>query len=444
MLSYLARLTRADPDAAMLTAAVGVLAVVLVAALVHALLWKDPKEWFGSDGDTAGSSKSRRARRARKPAAAKPATPGTAAKPPRDDRRPTGSGTETPADAPSIVVAPCPSDSRTAEAKADAKADDKNMKDIELSANDLTMVFAKRLAGAVYRLEWKRGSRTHVVVPELEGNGGSLQTALAFDIPIGESSEVNNPTEAGNHADRYGKTSSRWLGASATKNSVTTRSRLAYYYAEGEKVPSSPKGSVGQGQGMLSDVTLTKTVTIGWKRFPNVVQYDIRLDWKRAHHFAQIQILAVYLARDFQTVYLVKRGKAERHAGRAQKAGPSDMVGISPPDTSYPIILAKTNDVAVGLYAHTVPPNGRFKPTWQPWYTCSKTAGHKDFGKGLQQVDLSAMSAVWHAGSQTDTAVRIDRTACFGCALVFGSVAEVAATIGKLSDMLRPLAPAAY
>ena len=50
--------------------------------------------------------------------------------------------------------------------------------DLVVRNGGVTAVFAKRLAGAAYRVEWDG----HLVIPELEGNGGSLQTALAFDV----------------------------------------------------------------------------------------------------------------------------------------------------------------------------------------------------------------------------------------------------------------------
>ena len=301
--------------------------------------------------------------------------------------------------------------------------------DIVLKKNDITMVFAKRLAGAVWRMEYKG----HLVIPELEGNGGSLQTALAFDVPIGESPEVENPTEAGNYKDNYGKTTSKWLEAATSNDEVYTKAQLAYYYPPGDKVGSSSKGTRGRGTSPLSDVIMKKRVTIGWK-FPNVVNYDIELRWKGDHYFTQVQLLAVYLDRAFDTLYLAKGGKAVRHP---PQPGKRDLVNISPNKTSYPIILAKSRSVAVGLYAHTVPKFGRFPPVMSPWYTAdTDSGGHRDRGKGLKPVPLTAASAVWHAGSQTDTWVRIEKQGFFGMALVFGSVAEVAETIEKLSRAL--------
>ena len=66
---------------------------------------------------------------------------------------------------------------------ADLRVDDRNLGSVStrgdtvLTRDNASVVFASRLAGAVWRLEY----RGRVLVPELDGNGGSLQTALAFD-----------------------------------------------------------------------------------------------------------------------------------------------------------------------------------------------------------------------------------------------------------------------
>lgn len=345
---------------------------------------------------------------------------------------PTGTGTPTPSDAATVLEVD------------DLDVTDDGLKsvdtkDITLKKNNITMMFAKRLAGAVWRMTYTdRKGKEHLVIPELAGNGGSLQVALAFDIPPGESPEIENPTEAGNHNDMFGKTTSKWLKAAASDSEVFTKSRMAYYYVPGEKVASSPKGSKARGDDPVSDVVLKKRVKIGW-RYPNVVNFDMRLDWDDdSHWFMQMQLLAVYLARDFSKVYLVRNGKAKSH----DPARSDELVGVSPPDTSYPVIVAKTKDVAIGLYAHTVPKWGRFKTTWQPWYSVNPThEGAMDFGKGLQPVKLTAATAVWHAGDPEDKTrggnTRLPTTMHFGMALVFGTVDEVASTIGKLSKDLE-------
>ncbi len=346
----------------------------------------------------------------------------------RENFEPTGTGTPTPPDAPTIREV----DSLDVN---DDDLDPVKPDDITLKKNGISMTFAKRLAGAVWHMKYTDNKgKDHLVIPKLDGNGGSLQVALAFDIPPGESPEIENPTEAGNHNDVFGKTTSEWLKAAKSGSEVYTKTRMAYYYVPGEKVPSSPKGSRARGRGPVSDAVLRKRVKIGW-RYPNVVNFDTRVDWDDENHwFMQHQLLAVYLARDFSKVYLVKNGKAVPR----DPVRDTELVGISPPETSYPVIIAKNKSVAIGLYAHSVPRWGRFKATWQPWYSVDPThEGHFDFGKGLEPVKLTAATAVWHAGDpENKNKFKLPTVAYYGMALVFGTVDEVAATIKKLSDDL--------
>ncbi len=335
----------------------------------------------------------------------------------------TGLGTYTPPDAPTVF------ENDGEDVTPDGLEKVSTKKDIVLKKNDITMVFAKRLAGAVYRMTWKK----HLVIPELESNGGSLQVALAFDIPLGESPEVENPTEAGNVRDVYGKTTSKWMRAAASDSEVFTETQMAYFYPPGDKVPSSDRGSRARGRGLLSDTFIKKRVTIGW-HFSNVVNFDIHLRWSGDHYFANIQILTVYLSRDFDTLYLAKDGEAVR---RKTPDPVNDLVASSPPDTAYPIIVAKSKSAAVGLYAYSVPKLGRYKPTWQPWYQGdTRSSGGNDSGKGLVDVKLTPVTALWQWGDPANNGARIPKKGRFGCCLVFGSVDKVAKTIDKLSRLL--------
>lgn len=342
----------------------------------------------------------------------------------------TGLGTPTNPDVP-IVIENADEDVTSAGLK-ETTVD----KDLVLTKNDFTMVFAKRLAGAVYRMTWGK----NLIIPEIEGNGGSLQVALAFDVNLGESPEVENPTEAGSHKDMYGKTTSKWMRAASSGSEAFTESRLAYYYPPGDIVASSQKKTRARGSSPLSDVYMKKRVTIGWMNFANVVNFDIHLRWSMDHFFSQVQILAVYLTRDFKTPYLAQGGRAVPAPSKTK----GKFVEASPPLTSYPVIVA-SKTAAVGLYAYSVPKLGRFKAGgWQPWYTGDTTSeGAKDNGKGLQPVKLSPITAIWQWGDPAGTstgpkAVHIPKVARFGCCLVFGKTPDqVAQTIQHISDKLK-------
>ena len=307
------------------------------------------------------------------------------------------------------------------------------IRDVTLREKGFKMVFAKRLAGAVYSLEWEG----HTIVPKLEGNGGSLQTALAFDIVSGESSETENPTEAGSVFDSYGKTSSAWIATSVSDagDEIYTKSRMAYWYPPGHEVMNSgmyARGTLDDYSGQ-SDVILRKRVRVE----ENVIRYKIKLTWTEDHFFTQIQILALYVAREFDRVYTVHNGQPRRHTGGVP------AFSTSPPEKAYPIIVAKSRHIAVGMVVLSVPPSGRFPGEWQPWYTVGFSGGHKDFGNGLEPVDLTGVSSVFHMGDPEGHGKGgggkngIPLSVHFECALVFGSVNRVAEKIKQLQVQWR-------
>lgn len=293
-------------------------------------------------------------------------------------------------------------------------------RDLDLTANGITVVFAKRLAGAVWTLRWKGQD----FVGETMGNGGSLQSALVYDVVVGQSSEEENPTEAGNTHDYGGTTSSKWVEAAASGTEVFTKSRMAYYYPPGEVVPSSQQRARARGVGVVSDTTLSKRVSIGYRGFPNVVNYQLKFQCPSTHWFVQFEVLTGYMPRAFNKIYTVQGGKAVPHG--------SNMYMSSPPKVGVPVIVAKNDGTAMGVFAHTSPPNPTYKAPTSPWYTVdAKNHGGQSPSSGAA-VAFTKWNVVWHGGSQLKKTERIAGTHVFGVALVIGSVAECASVIAKL------------
>lgn len=294
-------------------------------------------------------------------------------------------------------------------------------RDYTLTANGISIVFAKRLAGAAWTMQWNG----HDFVGVTEGNGGNMQSALCYDVTAGQSSEEENPTEAGNAKDYGGRTSSKWMEAARSANEFYTKCQMAYWIPPGTVVPSSPTKARGRGIGILSDTYFSKRVTIGYKGFPNVVRYVMRFECDAPHWFTQIEVLTGYMPNDFNKLYVVDRGQAKAVAGQVYLK--------SPPAPALPLIVAKNDAVAIGVWAESAPPNGTYAQS--PWYTAD-TVTHSGHRPGnLQPVRFSKWNVVWHAGRQTTKAQRIPSSFQFSVCLVIGSVAECAATIGKLISL---------
>lgn len=291
-------------------------------------------------------------------------------------------------------------------------------KDYTLAANGISILFGKRLAGAGWTMQWNG----HDFVGVTEGNGGNMQSALCYDVTLGQSSEEENPTEAGNAKDYGGRTSSKWMEAARSATEFYTKCQMAYWIPPGTVVPSSPSKAKGRGIGILSDTYFSKRVSIGYKGFPNVVRYVLHFACSSPHWFTQIEVLTGYMPNDFNKIYVVDRGQAKAVAGKVYLK--------SPPAPALPIIMAKSDAVAIGVWAESAPPNGTYAQS--PWYTAD-TINHSGHRPGdLKPVRFSKWNVVWHAGSQTSKTQRIPSSFQFSVCLVLGSVAQCAATISKL------------
>lgn len=292
-------------------------------------------------------------------------------------------------------------------------------RDYTLSQNGISIVFAKRLAGAV----WTLRCNGYDFVGVTEGNGGNMQSAISYDVPPGTSNEEENPTEAGNVTDYGGKTSSRWVAAAMSANEMYTRCQMAYWIPPGTPVQSSESKAKARGSGVLSDTFLSKRVTIGYKNFPNVIRYAIQFECATPHWFAQVEVLTGYMPSDFKQIYTVENGGvAKRFSG--------SKYSKSPPDAAVPIIVAKSSDVALGVYAESAPPNATYKQS--PWYSAD-TVTHGGHRPGdLKPVRFTKWNVVWHTGSQLSRSQTIASSFAFGVCVVIGSVKDCASIIARL------------
>jgi hypothetical protein len=288
-----------------------------------------------------------------------------------------------------------------------------------LKANDIEITFATRLAGGVWTLKW----RGHDFVGVTEGNGGSMQSAVSYDVQLGHSNEEENPTEAGTINDRGGATSSKWLEAAKSDTEMFTRTHMAYFIPPGVVPPMSTAGHRARGRGLLSDTWMSKRVTIGWRR-PNVVHYHVYFHSSAPHWFVQAEVLTGYMPPEFNQFFVVRSGLANRVKG--------PVYTTHPPQQAHPIIVAKSKDVAIGVWARSAP-RGTFDATAQPWYSidAANHNGHEPIT--LRPVRFTKWNVVWHGGSRHPPHRRFPVTHAFQVALVFGSVEECASTIATLT-----------
>lgn len=164
--------------------------------------------------------------------------------------------------------------------------------DVTLRCGDTCITLNSRLAGATWSMTY-RGQE--LILPQ-PGNGGSLQSACAFDVRPGTSPEAENPTEAGNVNDNAGATSSEWkvCRVNADHTEAYTETLMAYFWPPGRPMESGPDRGPPRNTSVLSRVTLAKHLVF---LAPDLLRYTVAfcLPADEPHWFAQVEALTGYM-----------------------------------------------------------------------------------------------------------------------------------------------------
>jgi hypothetical protein len=209
--------------------------------------------------------------------------------------------------------------------------------------SEIVITSTSRLAGAIDSLTFKGKE----FIDSFD-HGRQLQSAASFDCSrSGEFwAECFNPTEAGSRRDGAGKTSSSRLASLKAEGAeLQTTTQMAFWLAPGEKSEGRP----ALNDQVLSNHRLSKRVRIGYKDFPNVIDYEVTFtvpDGER-HTFAQFEALTGYMPAEFARFWkLLPDGKlAELDDG--------------PGEQSHPVVLATdSGSHAMGIYSPQQPSRG--------------------------------------------------------------------------------------
>lgn len=250
--------------------------------------------------------------------------------------------------------------------------------DLTLRLGSTTLTLNARLGGA----SWSATYRGVELIEPQPGNGGSLQSACAFDIEPGACTELENPTEAGNAGDSGGACSSHWrlARADAARTEAYTECRMAYYWPPGRPMEHGPWRGPPRNAAVLSDVVLAKSVKF---LAPDLLSYRVSFCVPPAerHWFAQFEALAGYMHRANLPRRFTLRPRAAR-CGPGQAPGFDWLeaaAGMEPPPPrpgapcDAVVFASADGAVAIGAAATDWPPGGNVylgDPAAPPW------AGH--------------------------------------------------------------------
>jgi hypothetical protein len=201
--------------------------------------------------------------------------------------------------------------------------------------SEIVITTTSRLAGAIHSLTWNGKEFINSV-----DHGRQLQSACSFDNSPVANAETFNPTEAGSRGDGAGPVStSRLLEMVAEGNHLRTRTRMAFWLAPGER----SEGQLARNTNALSDYVLTKDVRIGFKSWPQALDYRVTFNVPtNAHHVsAQFEALTGYLPPVFDTFWQFNPA--------TQKLEP---LTDGPGEINNPVVLATAGQQhAMGVYA---------------------------------------------------------------------------------------------
>lgn len=193
--------------------------------------------------------------------------------------------------------------------------------------SDIVITTTTRLAGAIHSLTWNGQEFI-----DSADHGRQLQSACSFDCAKTGTfwAEAFNPTEAGSRRDGAGaKSTSRLLELKAEKNELTTRTQMAFWLAPGEKSDKFP----ALNDKALSLHVVSKRVAIGYKKFPNVIDYRVTFDGPATekHTYAQYEALTGYMPKEFSVfqTWNPKDGKLAK-------------LGDGPGEQSLPVVFSKS------------------------------------------------------------------------------------------------------
>ncbi len=217
--------------------------------------------------------------------------------------------------------------------------------------SEIVITTTARLAGAIHSLTWDGKEFVNST-----DHGRQLQSACSFDNSPTANAETFNPTEAGSRIDHIGTNStSRLLELSTEGNQLRTRTQMVFWLAPGEK----SEGQLARNTNTLSDYVLTKDVSIGYKQWPQALDYRVTftVPTNAIHRTAQFEVLTGYMPPEFDTFWQFN-----------PKAGRLEPLTDGPGEINNPVVLATTDGRhAMGIFAPPQPQPNTTGPSYGRW-----------------------------------------------------------------------------
>ena len=208
--------------------------------------------------------------------------------------------------------------------------------------SEIVITTTHRLAGAIHSLTWNGQEFINSA-----DHGRQLQSASNFDAGSKFTGETFNPTEAGSRFDGAGPGStSRLLHIVSRENQLQTTTQMAFWLRPGDESGGHP----AKNTTLISNHLLTKRVTIGYQKHPNVIQYDVTFELPigESHTFAQFEAVTGYMPAEFREFLTLN-----------VETGETEPLTDGPGEQRRPIIFAAESGThAMGIYSPDQPSPG--------------------------------------------------------------------------------------
>ena len=211
-------------------------------------------------------------------------------------------------------------------------------------ASEIVITTTARLAGAIHSLTWNNKEFI-----DSADHGRQLQSACSFHRGSLKDfwAETYNPTEAGSRKDGAGdRSSSTLLSLNAVANELKTTTRMAFWLAPGEKSSDRP----ARNDKILSDHEVSKRVKIGYRDWPNVIEYEVTflVPENEKQTFAQFEAVTGYMPAEFSRFW-----KFDPQLGELK------TLEDGPGEQEFPVVLATPNGShAMGIFSPDQPSKG--------------------------------------------------------------------------------------
>lgn len=214
----------------------------------------------------------------------------------------------------------------------------------KVGSSEIVITTTDRLAGAIHSLRWNG-----MEFIDSHDHGRQLQSAASFDCGRrGEFwAECYNPTEAGSRADGTGRrTTSKLLRLHADGPELRTTTQMAFWLRPGEKSSGRP----ALNHTILSNHLVSKRVHIGYKKWDNVLDYEVTFTVPKGerHTFAQFEALTGYMPPNFAKFWTFRPDSG--------RLAPLDD---GPGEQKWPVVLATEDGRhAMGVFSPDQPSPG--------------------------------------------------------------------------------------